>query len=93
MVAHMADPVGQLATFDWLQHRSLLGNLIEYSFSGMGLEALSRFSTKCAYQRSAGTFYMRREDDGKITQAGRSFENKFTSQESAEKKLIHAHRQ
>ena len=44
LVARMAAPGSELATFSWLQHQSALGELIDYDFLGMELKALYRIS-------------------------------------------------
>jgi transposase len=44
LVARMAAPGSELATFGWLQHQSALGELIDYDFPGMELKALYRIS-------------------------------------------------
>jgi transposase len=44
IVARMAFPTSELATHDWLQHRSGLGELIDYDFEGMGLHRLYQVS-------------------------------------------------
>ncbi len=44
IIARMAFPASELATHDWLQHRSGLGELIDYDFEGMGLNRLYQVS-------------------------------------------------
>jgi transposase len=44
LVARMAAPGSELATFGWLQNQSALGELIDYDFAGMKLKALYRIS-------------------------------------------------
>jgi transposase len=44
IVARMATPASELATHQWLQQRSGLGELIGYDFEGMGLDRLYQVS-------------------------------------------------
>jgi transposase len=44
IVARMAAPASELATHQWLQQRSGLGELIGYDFEGMGLDRLYQVS-------------------------------------------------
>lgn len=44
IVARMAYPASELATHQWLQQRSGLGELIDYDFEGMGLDRLYQVS-------------------------------------------------
>ncbi len=44
LVARMAAPGSELATYHWLQQHSALGELIDYDFSGLELKALYRIS-------------------------------------------------
>ena len=44
LVARMAAPGSELATYQWLQEQSALGELIDYDFSGLDLKALYRIS-------------------------------------------------
>jgi hypothetical protein len=44
LVARMAAPGSEPATYHWLQHHSALGELIDYDFPGMDLKALYRIS-------------------------------------------------
>jgi transposase len=44
LVARMAAPGSELATYQWLQEQSALGELIDYDFLGMELKALYRIS-------------------------------------------------
>jgi len=44
IIARMAFPASELASYDWLQTRSGLGDLIGYDFEGMGLDRLYQAS-------------------------------------------------
>ena len=44
IVARMAFPTSELASYDWLQSRSALGELIDYDYEGMGLDRLYQVS-------------------------------------------------
>ena len=44
IIARMAFPASELASHDWLQRRSGLGELIDYDFEGMGLNRLYQVS-------------------------------------------------
>jgi len=53
LVARMAAPGSELATFSWLQHQSALGELIDYDFLGMELKALYRISDQLLKHKTA----------------------------------------
>ena len=44
IIARMAAPASELATYHWLQSQSGLGELIDYDFEGMGLDRLYQVS-------------------------------------------------
>lgn len=44
IVARMAFPANERATFDFLQNRSGLGELIDYDYEGMGVDRLYQVS-------------------------------------------------
>ena len=44
IIARMAFPASELASYAWLQQRSGLGELIDYNFEGMGLDRLYQVS-------------------------------------------------
>lgn len=44
IIARMAFPASELASYHWLQQRSGLGDLINYDFEGMGLDRLYQVS-------------------------------------------------
>ena len=44
IIARMAAPASELATYHWLQNQSGLGELIDYDFEGMGLDRLYQVS-------------------------------------------------
>ena len=53
LVARMAAPGSELATFSWLQHQSALGELIDYDFLGMELKGLYRISDQLLKHKTA----------------------------------------
>jgi hypothetical protein len=53
LVARMAAPGSALATYQWLQHQSALGELIDYDFAGMELKALYRISDQLRKHKAA----------------------------------------
>ena len=53
LVARMAAPGSELATFSWLQHQSALGELIDYDFPGMELKALYRIADQLLKHKAA----------------------------------------
>lgn len=53
LVARMAAPGSELATCNWLQHQSALGELIDYDFLGMDLKALYRISDQLLKHKMA----------------------------------------
>ena len=53
IVARMTHPASELATLQWLQQCSGLGELIDYDFSGMGLDRLYQVSDQLWKHRKA----------------------------------------
>jgi hypothetical protein len=53
LVARMAAPGSELATHQWLQEQSALGELIEYDFSALELKALYRISDQLLKHKAA----------------------------------------
>lgn len=53
LVARMAAPGSELATFGWLQHHSALGELIDHDFLAMELKALYRISDQLLKHKGA----------------------------------------
>ncbi len=53
LVARMAAPGSELATYHWLQNHSALGELIDYDYSGMELKALYRISDQLLKHKAA----------------------------------------
>jgi transposase len=53
LVARMAAPGSELATYHWLQQHSALGELIDYDFSGLELKALYRISDQLLRHKAA----------------------------------------
>lgn len=53
LIARMAAPGSELATFGWLQHQSALGELIDYDFPGLELKALYRISDQLLKHKAA----------------------------------------
>ncbi len=53
LVARMAAPGSELATYHWLQQQSALGELIDYDFSGLELKALYRISDQLLKHKAA----------------------------------------
>jgi hypothetical protein len=46
-------PTSELATYDWLQHRTALGELIGYDYEGMALQQLYRSADNLLKHREA----------------------------------------
>lgn len=53
IIARMAAPASELATYHWLQTQSGLGELIDYDYEGMGLDRLYRVSDQLWKHREA----------------------------------------
>ena len=53
LVARMAAPGSELATYQWLQEQSALGELIDFDFSGLDLMALYRISDQLLKHKAA----------------------------------------
>ena len=53
LVARMAAPASELATYQWLQEQSALGELIDFDFSGLDLMALYRISDQLLKHKGA----------------------------------------
>jgi len=53
LVARMAAPGSELATYHWLQNQSALGELIGYDFGGMKLKALYRIGDQLLKYKAA----------------------------------------
>ena len=53
VVGRMAAPASELATYDWLQHRTALGELIGYDYEGMDLQQLYRSADNLLKHRAA----------------------------------------
>lgn len=53
LVARMAAPGSELATYQWLQERSVLGELIDFDCSGLDLMALYRISDQLLKHKAA----------------------------------------
>jgi len=53
VIGRMAAPASELATYDWLQHRSALGELIGYDYEGMDLQQLYRSADNLLKHRAA----------------------------------------
>jgi hypothetical protein len=53
VVGRMAAPASELATYDWLQHRTALGELIGYDYEGMDLQQLYRSADNLLKHREA----------------------------------------
>jgi len=53
VVGRMAAPASELATYDWLQHRTALGELIGYDYEGMDLQQLYRSADNLLRHRDA----------------------------------------
>ena len=53
LVARMAAPGSELATYHWLQNRSALGELIDCDFAGMKLKALYRIGDQLLKHKAA----------------------------------------
>lgn len=53
LVARMAAPGSELATHQWLQEQSALGELIDFDFSGLDLMALYRISDQLLKHKAA----------------------------------------
>ncbi len=53
VIGRMAAPASELATYDWLQHRTALGELIGYDYEGMDLQQLYRSSDNLLKHRDA----------------------------------------
>jgi len=53
LVARTAAPGSELSTYQWLQNRSALGELIDFDFSGLELKALYRISDQLLKHKAA----------------------------------------
>jgi transposase len=53
IVGRMAAPASELGTYDWLQHRTALGELIGYDYEGMDLQQLYRSADNLLKHRAA----------------------------------------
>jgi transposase len=53
IIARMAAPASELATYHWLQTQSGLGELIDYDYEGMGLDRLYQVSDQLWKHREA----------------------------------------
>ena len=53
LVARMVAPGSELATYQWLQEQSALGELIDFDFSGLDLMALYRISDQLLKHKGA----------------------------------------
>ena len=53
IIGRMAVPASELATHDWLQHRTALGELIDYDYEGMDLQQLYRSADTLLKHRDA----------------------------------------
>jgi transposase len=53
VIGRIAAPASELATYDWLRHRTALGELIGYDYESMGLQQLYRCSDILLKHRDA----------------------------------------
>ena len=53
IVGRMAAPASELATFEWLRHRTALGELVGYDYEGMELQQLYRSADNLLKHRDA----------------------------------------
>ena len=53
VIGRMAAPASELATYDWLQNRTALGDLIGYDYEGMDLQLLYRSADNLLKHRDA----------------------------------------
>jgi transposase len=53
VIGRMAAPASELATYDWLQNRTALGELIGYDYEGMDLQQLYRSADRLLQHRDA----------------------------------------
>jgi transposase len=53
VIGRLAAPASELATFDWLQHRTALGELLGFDYEGMGLQQLYRSADNLLKHREA----------------------------------------
>lgn len=53
VIGRIAAPASELATYDWLRHRTALGELIGYDYEAMGLQQLYRSSDILLKHRDA----------------------------------------
>jgi len=53
VIGRITAPASELATYDWLQHRSALGELLDYAYEGMDLQQLYRSADNLLKHRDA----------------------------------------
>jgi len=53
VIGRIAAPASELATYDWLRHRTALGELIGYDYEAMGLQQLYRSADALLKHRDA----------------------------------------
>ena len=53
VIGRITAPASELATYDWLQHRSALGELLDYAYEGMALQQLYRSADNLLKHRDA----------------------------------------
>lgn len=62
IIARMAAPASELATYHWLQNQSGLGELIDHDFEGMGLDRLYQVSDLLWKHREAIETHLYRQE-------------------------------